>query len=726
VKLSLHISKPVRLGTIRVVALLLLTAVIWCWQHNRLSLASWCLPLDYAGDSLEILARFKAAAEGDLKPFESHVIHRLGAPFMANWNEYPGSDDITNYGMGVVARVVGVFAASNLASLLAYLTAAAAFYFCARLLRVRWEWAAVGALLFAFSFFDLFRRLPHLWLTFTGTVPLALFTCAIVAAGRRTAIRPSWRWLCYGTAVLLGATNPYNLYLYLQLLAWALLAAWLRSRWSPNVRLGLGCMAVAVCVFAAIHARMRISVVDEGAAPLLVRNYAGTEIYGLKPIELFVPPSVHRLGWLAALGSRYVRWTDWRGEEFSPYLGIVGGVGLIWLLGLFAVRVLRQRRPLPGRALPALWILLFSAVGGINGILAFYLGLNVFRASNRNSVFLLALALFFVVGRLSRLTRTWPAGWRVAVAGLVAVVGLWDHLPRRQQAPERQALEDRVAEDLRFGGQIEAKLGTNAMVFQLPVLDFPEDLPMLHVNEYDHFRLYLATRTLRFSYGELKNRARDAWQHDCQRMAPAALVDALESYGFSALYINRQGYADNADKLLADLAAAGRADVIEEPSRHQVIVRLQPAAKPEPPLARNLMFGQGWNRRLDVREALGPRWSNGSASLSYYNPFPQVLPASVQWLLSSAGDRGVRFLLNGHEVGRVRLDASPREYRLPALELQPGINRLDLETDEPAVRVSEQRLSLRAIGVHRVRLQLDSHAAPELSGDGSTQTAQTD
>jgi hypothetical protein len=40
--------------------------------------------------------------------------------------------------------------------------------------------------------------------------------------------------------------------------------------------------------------------------------------------------------------------------------------------------------------------------------------------------------------------------------------------------------------------------------------------------------------------------------------------------------------------------------------------------------------------------------------------------------------------------------------------------------------VSEQRLSLRAIGVHRVRLQLDSHAAPELSGDGSTQTAQTD
>jgi len=171
--------------------------------------------------------------------------------------------------MGVVAGWSGV-CGEQLASLLAYLTAAAAFYFCARPAALRWEWRPLERCCFAFSFFDLFRRLPHLWLTFTGTVPLALFTCAIVAAGRRTAIRPSWRWLCYGTAVLLGATNPYNLYLYLQLLAWALLAAWLRSRWSPNVRLGLGCMAVAVCVFAAIHARNEIAVVVREPPTLLV------------------------------------------------------------------------------------------------------------------------------------------------------------------------------------------------------------------------------------------------------------------------------------------------------------------------------------------------------------------------------------------------------------------------------------------------------------------------
>ena len=713
----LQLSKPTCQGTLRVLALLLLTAVIWGWQHHRLRWADWSQPLDYTGDSLEILARFQAAAEGDLVPFGSHVIHRLGAPGGANWNEYPGSDDLANYGLGVVARVVGVFAASNLASLLAYLSAAAAFYWCARLLRVRWEWAAAGALLFAFSFFNLSRGLPHLWLTYTGTVPLALFTCAVIAGGRRTVRRPAWRWLCLGTAAVLGAANPYNLFLYFQLLAWALLAAWLRARWSANVRLGLSCLGVAALVFVAIHARMTLSVVDEGAAPLLVRNYAGTEIYGLKPIELFVPPGEHHCDWLAAIGHRYVRWTDWRGEGFSPYLGIVGAVGLIWLLAGFAVSALRRRAPWPGQALPAIWILFFSAIGGVNGILAFYFGLSVFRASNRNSVFLLSLALLFVAARLSRMTRNWRTVWRVGAAGLIAVVGLWDQLPQRKSAADRQAIADRVAADQQFGGQIEAQLGPQAMVFQLPVLDFPEDLPQLGVNEYDHFRLMLVTRTLRFTYGELKNRARDAWQHDCQRMTPAALVRTLESYGFAALCIDRLGYEDHAAKLLADLAAAGRAETIAGPSGQQVVVRLRPAARLQPPLARGFTFGRGWNRRSRDEAASEPRWSNGSASLSYDNSLSQPLPASIQFVLSSAGDRTVRFLLNGREVGRLHLSAAECEFRLPALQFQPGINRLDLETAEPAIRVSEQRLSLRAIAIHRVRLQLDSRPAVELPDD---------
>jgi hypothetical protein len=732
---------------VRFVALSLLTVAIWCWHYERLTWSSWTVPLDYTGDSLEILARIKAASEGGLVPFHSHWVHRLNAPFVANWNEYPGSDDLANYGLGLLARLTGVAAASNVALLLAHLTAAWSFYLCARWLRHRWEWAMAGALLFAFSFFSLTRSLPHLWLTFTYTVPLALFSCWLIAAGRRMTTRPAWRWLCYGTAAALGASNPYNLFLYLQLLAWSVLVRWLRSRWSANVRLGLVCGALAVVVFTAIHAHMKLNVIDEGGTALLVRNYAGTEIYGLKPIELFVPSSRHHGAWLAAIGNRYLRWSDWRGETFSPYLGFVGAIGFIWLLLAFVRGLLvERRRLLPGYALTTAWILLFSAIGGVNSILAFYVGLDIFRASNRYSIFLLALALLFVVSRLSRLTRAWRPGLRLGGAALVAIIGLWDQLPVRRSPEAAQAIAERVDAYRRLGAELEQRLGPAAMVFQLPILDCPEGLPQLRVNEYDHFRPYLNTRTLRFTYGARKNRARGAWQSDCRRLAPAALVRALESYGFRALYINRQGYPDNAVQLLAELAAAGRAETIHGPAKNIVVVLLHPAAQPRPPLARSLTFGRGWNRGSVAGESgaeprgyppppmepgaaprWGPppaaartdyaaRWTNGSASLSYYNPYPHPLKVSVRLVLTSVGERTLRLLINGREQTHLRLGAEMKTVELPEVELRPGVNRLDLVTPKPAMRASEQRLMLRAIGLHQLQLRVLAEPTAELIG----------
>jgi hypothetical protein len=261
------------------------------------------------------------------------------------------------------------------------------------------------------------------------------------------------------------------------------------------------------------------------------------------------------------------------------------------------------------------------------------------------------------------------------------------------------------------------------MVFQLPILDFPEGLPQLRVNEYDHFRPYLATRTVRFSYGESKNRARGTWQHDCLRLAPSALVQALEGYGFSAIYINRQGYPDNAEQLLAGLAAAGRTEVFGGTDHNQIVVLLHPAARAQPPLARTFTFGQGWNPRPPGESGSEPHWTNGSASLSYFNPFPGSMQVSLRLTASGVDARTLRVLINGREQIRARIGLVPKEISLPAAEFRPGVNRIDFLTPEPAVRVSEQRWKLRAIGVQRLQLQVlsGSEAGPiNVSDDAPT------
>src|SRR4051812_43108631 len=184
-------------------------------------MASWQIPTDYRGDSLEILARIEAAREGDTIPLRAQWISRLGAPFGANWSAYPASDLPLVWLLGQVARVTGVFAAANLALLLATVTAALSFYGCARWLRVRWEWAFASALLFAFTFQTFGRGLPHLFLVFSWTVPPALLTSGLVAGSRRLKFGSSSGLFCVITATVIGAGNPYTLFLFLQLLGWA-------------------------------------------------------------------------------------------------------------------------------------------------------------------------------------------------------------------------------------------------------------------------------------------------------------------------------------------------------------------------------------------------------------------------------------------------------------------------------------------------------------------------
>lgn len=726
----------------------LLTVVVtllFCQLYDRWTPAQWGTPVHYDGDSLEVLARIKAAAEGDLAPLLPQTVGRLGAPGEANWNEYPGTDAWANFVLGQVARVTGVAAASNLALWFAHLSAALVFYGWVRLLGHRREWALTGALLFAFSYFSFNRGLPHLWLVFTWQVPLILLTTWLIGGSGRW-LQQRWaRWLCVGTAVALGASNPYNLFLYLQLLAWALVAAWCRPDAKLNRRVGASCMAAALAMFALTHLPVWLYHDDEGGQPLLARNYAGTEIYALKPIELVLPPSDHRVGLLASLGSRYVRWSDWRGETFAPYLGLIGVAGLFWLMAELALRLATRRGLRPGApGLQALWILLFSSIGGINSILAFYFGLQVFRATNRYSIFLLALALYFLMARLSTLSRRWPVPVRWGTAAGILVLGLWDQVPRSVSTGARLDCAREFAADRSLGAVLESQLAPGALVFQLPIMDFPEGNPRHRLKAYDHFRVYLATETTRFSFGTRKGRASGNWRHDYERMPPADLVQALEAAGFDAVLLDPAGYAkpEHREFLVAELSSRARQLDTGEDSR--LLFRLQPVAQPQLPLALGPTFGQGWHSRFRPREGypqlgfvppsppskppqwyqretpqpgLGAerstrrfsdvtrseqiRWAHGDAVLMYQNPRDEPLLVRVELWLSAPDERRLEMRHNRVKVGELNLDEYPRLLEVDLL-LQPGHNRIDLVTDRRAVRVSEQRWSLRAFALHEL------------------------
>ncbi|MBI2497946.1 MAG: hypothetical protein HYV75_08580 [Opitutae bacterium] len=676
-------------------ALLAASMLIWVVQTDRWTAEAWNYPTVYSGDAFEMLARIKASSEGDIWPLRPQRIARLGAPFGADWSAYPTPEKLQLLFLGGVARLSNVFVAANVGLMLAFGLNATMFYWVVRRwLRVRWEWAMTGALLFAFNYSIYHRGLAHFSFVFTWIVPLGLLACWLVAKSSRLRGWGLGPAVCLAAGIALGCHNTYYLFFWLQLMGWALLMQWLGPRRPENLRVGLAAIGVALVVFFAVNCEYWLYSDSADALPLLERNYGGTERYALKVVEMFIPPGAHRADLLAFFGQRYSRWSDWRGEEYLPYLGLVGLAGLVWLAGVTVPRLLRGQK-LPGQALAAGWLVAYGAVGGLTNLLAFFGGFYAFRATNRVVVFVAAIILAFLVVRLSRLSARWPAWLRYGAALSVAILGIADQLPRAETIEPRTTIRAAVNSDREFARALEAGLPAGATVFQLPVLGFPEVTPPWRLGDYEHFRPYLLSQTLHFSYGVPKFRPRGRWQTETQSLPPLAMVHRLEKLGFAALYINRKGYEDNGEKMIETLTAAGYNRQIRSPLGGQVAVLLNPAPVPELPFAHGLTVGRGWQNR----PIKGVRWAYGDASLLYYNPNPGRVKVRL-WLQLEV-PRTQKITLTGKDsVVLAANDAPAGELALTVkeVELEPGLNTFEIAGGAP-VRDGPGRNQLRAFGL---------------------------
>jgi hypothetical protein len=176
-------------------------------------------------------------------------------------------------------------------------------------------------------------------------------------------------------------------------------------------------------------------------------------------------------------------------------------------------------------------------------------------------------------------------------------------------------------------------------------------------------------------------------------------VTKLERYGFAALYFNRSGFPDGGEKLLRELTEMGRTQRVEGKQGEQVVVFLQPTDNPEIPMARNLTFGHGW-QNAQPGEA---RWAYGPASLSFYNPRVVPLSTDLRLVMSGIGERNLQICINGSETFGRAISGERNEINLK-LMLQPGFNRIDLMSREPAVRLSNERGQLRSFGLHEATI----------------------
>ncbi len=698
------------------VAIWVIVVVVWGVANDRLSPGSWRVPLGYSGDGLQMLTWIRAASEFEYVPFLSRVNHRLGAPYYANWDDYPMYEPVVTFLMGMAARAGDLITASNLGILASFLASATSFYGCCRMLRWRREWAAAGALLFAFTWYHSGRGLGHLLLSYDYTVPLAVLSVWLLSASRRVRLGGGVFWLGAVTALLLGMGNPYNLSMWAQFLCLGLGVRYLLQRRKADLAAGAILLAVAAAGFLAVNAHHICHGLAHGQNQLaVIRPYKQLELYALKPLELVLPPWQHRLSWLNDISREYAAAAWVQGEMFSPYLGIVGVIALVWLAVEFGLRVLNLRtapRRLPSHAPLCLWVTLYAAVGGANCLLGLVFGLLYFRGGNRYSIFISAIVLFFLVSRMSRLARAWSRAASYALAAGVAGLGLLDQLP----PPSKEAtlaLARAVQNDQRFCRALEEALPAGAMVFQLPLMNFIDGDPIGDMLSYEHVRPYLWTEHLRFSAGSVQGRPREEWQEQVAALPIEQCARQIEQYGFAGLYFNRKAYTDRAAAMLAELARRGWSRVVADEAGEQVCVLLNPSPRPARPRAEDaahIVYRGNWSFGTYGLRDRGPRparWACASrASLCFVNDSPQPGSFRMTAMVAASTARRVDVLFGGQTIWSAQLEpgeSQPLDLRLVA---RPGRNYLRFRNDrrpEPppgqpqAVRVAHCLVDLRIV-----------------------------
>lgn len=568
--------------------LVIIVTLAWCTIYNRWSADSWQTPLTYReepvkGDVLLAFAWVKAAQHGHYAPLLHKNVPELGAPYDANWNDFPVTEDLLIALPGLLAPFFGIFAALNLTVLLAHVLCALAFYIACRLIGCLSLWAFCGAIVFAFSRYAFAQGEHHFTIAYYWHVPLCLVVCGWVLSPEGIGLKGRRLLFAIAVAFVTGLQNVYYTNMFAQLVLFGGVIQWMRKGWRAALP-AAALIGVSAAAFLLMNADTFSYHFVHGSNPAaVVRPYKWVELGGLKVVDLLMPPPDHPFGRFATWSQLHLRQIVLPPGEWPPtgYLGLVGIAALAWLAIASFKRVVRPAgEGIPMESWQVLWILLYAGVGGLNGF-AGTLGVCLFRGASRYSIFILAIGLMYAAKRLSQNpTRHSPLPY---VAGfLLVLLALWDQVPPRVTLQQIQSIAAAVDSDRQFTREMEKRLPRNAMVFQIPIMEFPES-PAVGVGSYDHFRPYLYSDHLRYSFGSVKGRARERWQHSFGEGDLRLAVEAIESYGFAAIYVNKRAFADNGAAFYQLLAGLGKSEKIESQAGDLGCVFLKPSDAPKLP-----------------------------------------------------------------------------------------------------------------------------------------------
>ena len=538
-----------------------LLILIWVMQLWNCNLR---VPFTYFGDGLVTSIAIKGTIEQGWWWFNP----ALGAPTGLNLGAFPAMDNTQFLLMKAISLITSDYALTlNLFYLLTFPLTTVASLYVFRKLNFSYAAGLVGSLLYTFLPYHFFR-VYHLHMASYYLIPLMSLVVLWVLAGEQIVFKPGasvrrpklhfgfQTIFAVAVSVLVGGCGIYYPFFSCFFL---LLAGGIGSLQSRKIYPLLSALVLVAVISGAVLVSMAPLLIyqrSHGTASIGKRSMADAEVMGLKVTQLLLPIGGHRIPRLAALRARYNEGPLTNENDTSSF-GFIGAIGFVWLLSRLFYQ--KPSSPLLDRVS---WLNIFGVLYGTIGGLAALFSLLVspqIRAPNRISIFIAFFSLLAATFLLDRAYK-WSEQHKKKLLALlllavVTVVGVLDQTTTTFFfVPEYAKTEAKYQSDGEFVDRIESSLPSGAMVFQLPYIPFPEHPPMHRMTQdFEHLRPYMHSTTLRWSYGALKTDQNDIWQKNVVLKPVPEFIDEIIAKGFSGIYINRDGYEDNAANVEAQL-----------------------------------------------------------------------------------------------------------------------------------------------------------------------------
>ncbi len=508
------------------------------------------VPIVYlGGDDFSTLANAKSMTE----QLWNLTADRMGAPYITSYYDFTSSvmhnfDLFTLKIFSVLTQDAGV--ATNLEFLTIPYFCAFISYFVMRDLKIS-RWVSVcGSLVFGFSPFIFVRSLAHLVLSTCYFVPLSVLLCIWIFERDDILVlnksffknKRNWMVILFCALIANNGIVYYPFFTCFILVITGLSKSIKRKdiRYLGKAFIPIGFIAGFI-VIALIPVLIHILKNGVNGDAVVRAGFIESEIYGLKMIQLLLPMNDHGIPIAKKIIDMYWDNSPLINENVSSYIGLMGDCGFVILMfNMFSDAKEKKGTRLRLLSEMNIWMILLGSIGGIGTIWAFFVT-DKLRGFNRVSIFIGYVCILGFCLWLDEIYKKRNKRWIVAAGSVFAVLVSMEQLPT-SKLPSYDDNYYNYTSDHAFVGQIESMVEPNSMIYQIPYLEYPEGGSIHDMYDYHLMTGYIHSKTLRWSFGNMKGTEGDEWNKKVGAMPIPQMVEYLKENGFAGIYIDRRAY----------------------------------------------------------------------------------------------------------------------------------------------------------------------------------------